>query len=95
VAPLSVVGSMPVRVIKDPTLKKGEQVVDQVGAPATATTVIRKVDASDGKLLHDDVLRSGYDSETQIVRVGTKKPAKKERNVLPPAPVAAVPRPSA
>jgi vancomycin resistance protein YoaR len=78
VAPLSVVGAMPIRVVKDPTLKKGERVVDHQGSPATATTVSRKVYSADGKLLDDDVWRSHYVGDTQIVRVGTKKPPKKK-----------------
>ena len=78
VAPLSVVGPMPVTVIKDPTLKKGERVIDYAGSPATATTVIRKVYSPDGKLLHDDVWHSRYVGDTQIVRIGTKKPPKKK-----------------
>ncbi len=76
VAPLTVVGSTPVRVTKDPALKKGEQVVDHGGSPATATTVIRKVYSADGKLLYDDVWHSHYVGDTQLVRIGTKKPPK-------------------
>jgi vancomycin resistance protein YoaR len=90
VSPLSVVGPMPVTVIKDPALKKGEQVIDHVGAPATATTVTRKVYSPDGKLLHDDVWNSHYVGDTQIVRVGTKKPPKKK----PVAPVPALNAPA-
>ncbi len=77
VAPLSVVGATPVKVTKDPTLKKGEQVVDHVGSPPTATTVRRKVYDANGKLLNDDTWHSSYVSDTQLVRVGTKKPPKK------------------
>ena len=85
VAPLSVVGAMPIKVVKDPTLKKGERVVDHAGSPATATTVSRKVYSADGKLLDDDVWRSHYVGDTQIVRVGTKKPPKPKK----PKPAAA------
>jgi vancomycin resistance protein YoaR len=91
VAPLSVVGPMPVKVVKDPTLKKGERVVDHPGSPATATTVFRKVYSADGKLLSDDVWRSHYVGDTQLVRVGTKKPAKPKKHKPSPPVVPAPP----
>ena len=78
VAPLSVVGSMPVKITKDPSLKKGERVVDHSGTPRTATTVRRKVYDSDGKLLYDDIWHSLYVGDAQLVRVGTKKAPKKK-----------------
>ena len=71
--PLVVTGAMPVKRIKDPTLKKGEQEVETAGAPRRATSVHRLVYAPDGKLLYDTVWRSNYDSETEILRVGVKK----------------------
>ena len=78
VAPLRVVGSMPVKITKDPSLKKGERVVDHSGSPRTATTVRRKVYDSDGKLLYDDTWHSSYVGDAQLVRVGTKKVPKKK-----------------
>jgi hypothetical protein len=39
--------------------------------------VHRTVYDADGTLLYDTTWRSNYDSETQVVRVGTKKPKKK------------------
>ena len=77
VAPLTVVGATPVKVTKDPTLKKGERVVDHGGTPPTATTVRRKVFDADGKLLYDDTWHSSYVSDATLVRVGTKKAPKK------------------
>jgi vancomycin resistance protein YoaR len=71
---LVVTGAMPVKRIKDPTLKKGEQEVETEGAPRRSTSVTRKVYDPDGKLLYDTTWRSNYDSETEILRVGTKKP---------------------
>ena len=38
----------------------------------------RKVYDADGKLLYDTTWRSNYDSETEILRVGTKKPKPKQ-----------------
>jgi vancomycin resistance protein YoaR len=79
VAPLTVVGATPVRVTKDPTLKKGERVVDHAGSPPTATTVRRKVYDASGKLLYDDSWHSSYVSDADLVRVGTKKAPKKPK----------------
>jgi vancomycin resistance protein YoaR len=75
--PLVVTGGMPVKRIKDPTLKRGEQEIVESGAPRRATSVRRKVYDTSGKLLYDTTWRSNYDAETQVVRVGTKKPEKK------------------
>jgi vancomycin resistance protein YoaR len=80
---LVVTGGMPVKRIKDPALKKGEQEVVEGGAPSRATSVRRKVYDADGKLLYDTTWRSSYDSETEVIRVGTKKP-KPKLPVLPP-----------
>ena len=83
VSPLSVVGAMPVKRIKDPTLKKGETVVDHAGSPPTATTVRRKVYDASGKLLYDTTWHSSYVGDTQLVRVGTKKPKGKPAGAPP------------
>ena len=48
---------MPIKRIKDPTLKKGEQKVETEGAPRRATSVRRKVYDADGKLLYDTAWR--------------------------------------
>jgi vancomycin resistance protein YoaR len=74
--PLVVTGSMPIKRTKDPTLKPGEQVVDESGAPRRATSVHRLVYDPSGKLLYDTTWRSNYDSETEVVRVGVKKKPK-------------------
>jgi vancomycin resistance protein YoaR len=73
-APLRVTGGPPVQRIKDPTLPKGEQVVEESGEPSRATSVNRRVFDADGKLLYDDVWYSSYRGEKRVVRVGTKKP---------------------
>ena len=83
VAPLSVVGAMHVKVTKDPSLKKGERVVDHPGSSPTATTVRRKVYDADGKLLYDDSWHSSYVGDVQLVRVGTKKAPKKPAADVP------------
>ena len=72
-APLRVISPPPVQKTVDATLKPGEVVVDDYGAPAQATSVERKVYAPDGKLLSDATWYSSYRSMPKIVRVGPKK----------------------
>jgi vancomycin resistance protein YoaR len=71
--PLVAVGAAPLKKVPDPTLAKGQKVVEDTGVPAQATSVERKVYSPDGKLLDDDVFRSSYRAEPGLVRVGTKK----------------------
>ena len=84
--PLVVTGTMPVTRTKDPSLKPGEQVVDQAGAPPRSTSVERKVYDADGKLLYDTTWSSHYDAETELVRIGVKKKPKPKPQ--PPVPTA-------
>jgi vancomycin resistance protein YoaR len=72
-APLRVVAPAPVQKTVDATLKPGETVVDDYGAPAQTTSVERKVYDADGKLLSDATWYSSYRSSPKIVRVGPKK----------------------
>ena len=72
-APLSVISPPPVQKTVDATLKPGEVVVDDYGAPAQATSVERKVYAPNGKLLSDAAWYSSYRSLPKIVRVGPAK----------------------
>jgi vancomycin resistance protein YoaR len=74
--PLVVTGAMPVKRTKDPSLKPGEQVVDQEGAPPRSTSVRRLVYDASGKLLYDTTWGSRYDGETELMRVGVKKKPK-------------------
>ena len=78
-SPLSYAAAPKLKKIKDPTLPKGKKVVESTGTPARYTSARRLVYDADGKLLHDDVWRSSYVSEPKIVRIGTKKPTKKEQ----------------
>jgi vancomycin resistance protein YoaR len=71
--PLTVVAAPPVQKTIDATLKPGETVVDDPGAPATSTSVERKVYAPNGNLLTDQTWYSSYVSQPKIVRVGPKK----------------------
>jgi vancomycin resistance protein YoaR len=72
-APLRVTGPPPLQRVKDPTLPKGQKVVEDPGSPSLATSVRRRVYTASGKLLYDNVWYSSYRSTPEIVRVGAKK----------------------
>ena len=72
-APLLVAGNIPVKKTVDKTLKPGETVVDDPGAPPLRTSVTRDVYAKDGKLLYHTTWFSSYRASPKIVRVGPKK----------------------
>ena len=73
-APLTVTGAVPVQSTPDPTLPRGQTVVESAGSPPLATSVERKVYTRGGRLLYDDHWASHYVGEPQVERVGTKKP---------------------
>ncbi len=78
---LEITGKAPVERIQDPTLPKGQRVVEEEGAPSSRTTASREVYSADGELLHDETWATSYESQDRVVRVGTKivkpeKPAK-------------------
>jgi vancomycin resistance protein YoaR len=88
-APLLVTGPVPVKKVKDPTLLKGTQEIDQQGTPSMSTSVHRRVYDANGKLLYDDVFYSSYRGETQVMLVGTKpKPKPKKGKQAGPTLVA-------
>jgi vancomycin resistance protein YoaR len=76
-APLQVTGPIPIKKIPDPTLKKGQKVVEEEGVPPQATSVRRRVYDANGKLLYDNVWYSSYRAEPKVVRIGTKPPEEK------------------
>ena len=76
-APLTPHGVPPVKKTVDPSLKRGEKVVDYAGVPAMSTSVTRDVYDRDGKLLYHDTWYSSYRADPELVRVGPK-PAKKK-----------------
>jgi vancomycin resistance protein YoaR len=63
--------------VLDPTLPKGEKVVEDEGEPARAIVVTRTVYEGD-ELLYEESWRTRYRSEPRIVRVGTKPRPKPE-----------------
>ena len=75
-APLVVTGPPPVKKVPDPTLAKGETVVEESGSPSRKTSVERKVYDANGKLLYDTTFYSSYRGETRVIQVGTKKTPK-------------------
>jgi vancomycin resistance protein YoaR len=70
--PLVVTGPIPVKKTVDPSLKPGEKVVDDAGAPPLATSVTRDVYTAGGKLLYHNVWYSSYRSSPKLVRLGPK-----------------------
>ncbi len=76
-APLTSIGSPPVKKTVDPLLKPGEKVVDYAGVPAMSTSVTRDVFDKDGKLLYHDTWSSSYRADPKLVRIGPKPEKKK------------------
>jgi vancomycin resistance protein YoaR len=72
VAPLKVAGAVPVKKVGDPSLDRGEQVVEESGEPPRTTSVHRLVYSATGKLLLDTVFYSSYRGEPKVIRVGSK-----------------------
>lgn len=72
--PLRAVGAVPVRRVPDPTLLKGETVVDTSvpSSPPLATSVHRVVYDAKGKVLYDSTWYSSYRGQPRVVHVGTK-----------------------
>ena len=77
-APLEVDRKVPWKRIDDPTLFRGEKVVEQFGVPPRSTAVTRRVYAPDGTLMYDTTWRSYYVGEPTVVRLGTKPRPKPE-----------------
>ncbi|HEX6701134.1 MAG TPA: VanW family protein [Gaiellaceae bacterium] len=79
-APLVETSPPPVERVRDPSLQKGQKVIDDSGEPARSTSVRRRVYSSSGKLLSDTTWSSSYRAEPEILRVGTKpKPKPKPK----------------
>ena len=74
-------GSPPVERTVDASLRPGETVVDDSGAPALTTSVTRDVYAAGGKLLHHNTWYSYYRASPELLRVGPKK---KRKPAIPP-----------
>ncbi len=83
-APLVTTGPVPVKLVPDPTLLKGQRVTDHQGSPSLSTSVTRKVYDAHGKLLSENTWYSSYVGDKSIIRVGTKpKPKPKPKPTKP------------
>ena len=82
-APLTVEGKVPWKRIDDPTMFKGQKVVEQFGSPPRSTSVTRRVYQPGGTLLYDTTWRSYYVGEPTVVRIGTKRRPKPEATKPP------------
>jgi len=69
-------GQAPIKRVPDPQLLQGKTEVEELGSPAQATTVTRKVYDESGKLIHDETWNTSYRGEYRVIRVGTKPPPK-------------------
>ena len=79
--PLVVTGPVPVERVEDPTLPKGERVVEEEGSAPTRTSATRNVYSADGALIHSETWSTSYDGEERVVRIGTKVEPKKTKPV--------------
>jgi vancomycin resistance protein YoaR len=86
VSPLVETGRAPTTWRKDPSLFKGQKVVESSGSPSRSTSVHRRVYDANGKLLYENTWYSSYRGEKKIVLVGTKpRPKPKEKKPAKPA----------
>jgi vancomycin resistance protein YoaR len=73
---MTITGPIPVKRVKDPTLPRGETVVQSQGQPPSSTSVTRTVYSASGKLLRAETWNTSYKAEAEVVLVGTKGPPK-------------------
>lgn len=83
--PLVETGPAPIKRVPDPTLFKGETVLEDSGEPSRSTSVRRLVYLPSGKLLYDNTWYSSYRGEDRIVNVGTKERPKKKKGPSGPS----------
>jgi len=88
--PLRVVGKPKLEKVLDPTLFKGQRVLEDKGEPARAIVVKRTVYRG-ADILYEEFWSTRYRQEPKIVRVGTKPKPKKPAEEVPPAEEAVVP----
>ena len=82
-APLVAHGKVKIKKTVDPTLKPGDEVVDDPGEPAMTTSVTRDVYDANGKLLDHDTWYSSYRAAPELLRIGPK-PKRHKKPVTPP-----------
>ncbi|MEX2210156.1 MAG: VanW family protein [Gaiellaceae bacterium] len=70
--PLVVRAPPPIKKIKDPTLPKGERIVEELGEPARSVVATRTVYLANGDILYQETWSTFYRGEYRVVRIGTK-----------------------
>ncbi|HLM33081.1 MAG TPA: VanW family protein [Gaiellaceae bacterium] len=80
---LEVIGPAKIKRVPDPGLFVGEKVIEEVGSPARAVVVIRRVYVGKRVLL-EETWRTAYQSELRVVRYGTIPVPEAEPEPAPP-----------
>jgi len=80
---LQVVAEPKVEKVLDPTLFKGEEIVEELGEPMRAVAV-RRVVYEDGNVLYDEIWRTTYRSQPKVLRVGTLPVPETDKPPAPP-----------
>jgi len=78
---LEVTGKAPVERVPDPTLLRGQTVVESEGSSPSRTSVTRTIYDANGDLMRTETWNTSYKGETRIVHYGTKV---KEKPKPPP-----------
>jgi vancomycin resistance protein YoaR len=76
-----VAGRPPVERVPDPTLPRGQTVVESEGSSPSRTSVTRTIYGANGELMRTETWNTSYKGETRIVHYGTKP---KEKPKPPP-----------
>jgi vancomycin resistance protein YoaR len=79
---LEVTGRPPVERVADPTLPRGQTLVEAEGSSPSRTSVTRTIYGANGDLMRTETWNTAYKGETRIVHYGTKP---KEKPKPPPA----------
>ncbi len=82
---LVVTGRVTVERTLDPTLPKGQRVVEEEGTAPTRTTATREIYSADGELIDTETWTTSYEGEERVVRIGTKVAAPPKKPKKPAA----------
>jgi vancomycin resistance protein YoaR len=70
---LEVTGRPPVERVPDPTLLRGQTLVESEGSSPSRTSVTRTIYRANGGLIREETWNTSYKGETRIVHYGTKR----------------------